>query len=382
LRRFLSDHAAWSRRADVFLVLLAVLGILLHLLSESTRHLKEQPHLDEKIAAATRVESCFQAIREVRMGTPASMDPENDPEASGLIGQEFTPTTTDRGILEAKLTSVNPNFAALFVQYYHDMDLEEGDAVAIGTTGSFPALNIAAIVSAEELNLRPIVIASVGASMWGANDPEFTWLDMESLLNARHLIQTRTVAASYGGSNDRGRGLSPDGRAKLRAAIVRNGVPPLTRPTLDESIDARIEIFDREAGADGIRAYVNIGGGAASIGTSLNGNLIPAGINETLKPYNWTQRGALHRFARRGLPILHILRVQSIALDYGFPVAPETVPSVGEGNIFFREVYDLRIAIPAFLIYALLCFGVLRSRHRAASAARELVIPAVTSPQA
>jgi hypothetical protein len=53
------------------------------------------------------------------------------------------------------------------------------------------------------------------------------------------------------------------------------------------------------------------------------------------------------------------------------------------GEIFYRQIYDLRIAVPAFLIYLALCFGVLRARHRAANAAREVpvraAVPARTS---
>ncbi|MDM7915359.1 MAG: poly-gamma-glutamate system protein, partial [Candidatus Eisenbacteria bacterium] len=244
LRRLLSSArgASWTRRADLFLVALAVLGLGIHTLTESTRRMNPRPYLAEKMGAATRAIRCFEAIREARLGTPSSQDTENDPEGSGLIGQEFTLTTTDRGVLEAKLTSVNPNFAAVFVEYFKDMGLERGDAVAIALTGSFPALNVTVLAAAEELGLRALPITSVGASMWGANDPSFTWLDMETLLNRQGLLATRSIGASIGGSNDRGRGLSPRGRALLREAIERNGVALIREPTLDESVKKRLEM--------------------------------------------------------------------------------------------------------------------------------------------
>jgi poly-gamma-glutamate system protein len=371
LRRLFSSSGPWSQRASIFLIGLAVLGLCLHLLTESTRRLHPQAHLVEKMSAATRTVRSYEAIRQLRMGSPSSMDAENDPEGSGLIGQEFTLTTTDRGILEAKLTSVNPNFAALFVQYFRDLDLRPGDPVAIAMTGAFPALNLAVLAAAEEMSLRPLPITSVGASMWGANDPSFSWLDMEKFLSDRGLIHTRSLAASLGGSNDRGRGLSPKGRALLGEAISRNGVPLISEPTLDESISRRIVLFDQAAEPGGVKAYVNIGGSSASIGTRLNGRLIDSGINRGLKPYNWTQRGVLHHYANRGVPVVHILGVESIALANGFPVAPEVIPIVGEGEIYHQEVYDLRIVVPAFLVFMVLCFGVLRSYHRAVLMARE-----------
>jgi poly-gamma-glutamate system protein len=375
LTRIFSRAATLGRRVDSLLVLLAVLGIGFHLLTQATRHMKPQPYMDDKMAASTQAVRCFEAIRETRVGATETLDKENDPEASGLIGQEFTLITTDRGVLDSKLTTANPNFAAVFVEYFRELNLKPGDPVAIAMTGSFPALNISMLTAAERLQLKPIVITSAGSSMWGANDPKFTWLDMEKLLNDRGLLHTRSVAASIGGSNDRGRGLSPKGRVLLRDAIVRNGIPFISEPTLEQSIVKRIDTWNAAAGTRGIKAYVNIGGGSASVGNAQNANLIPAGINRQLKPYNWTQRGALHQFARKRVPVIHILNIESIATVYGLPLTPEAIPPVGEGDIFHKQAYDLRVALPAFVIYLVLCFGVLRARNRAASAAREVAAP-------
>jgi len=370
LRRLLfSHHLPWAQRADILLVCLAVLGLFLTGVAEVTRRLEAKPDLTKKMAAATRTVRCFEAIRQHRLGADVPVDRENDPEESGLIGQEFTLITTDRGVLEAKITTINPNFAALFIEYFEELDLKPGDVVAFGMTGSFPALNIAALVAAEEFGLRPLAIASVGASMWGANDPAFTWLDMESLLRERGLLHTRSLAASLGGSNDRGRGLSPLGRKLLADAVARNGVPLISEPTLEDAVARRIALVDSAASPRRVRAYVNIGGSSASIGNQLNGALIRPGINRQLRSYNWTQRGALHHYARRGVPVVHVLGVEEIALAHGFPIAPEATPAVGEGRIFHEEVYDLRIVVPAFLTFLVFCFGVLYTRHHAAAQA-------------
>ncbi len=371
-----NPRAAWMRRTDLLLIALALLGIGFHALSEATRQLQPQPHIDDKMAAASRAQRCFDAIREARVGAPSTLDAENDPEASGLIGQEFTLITTDRGVLESKLTSVNPNFAAVFVRYFHDLQLKPGDAVGVGMTGSFPALNVCLIAAADQMKLHPVVITSIGASMWGANDPTFTWLDMEKLLYDRGLISVRSAAASLGGSNDRGRGLSPKGRALLREAISRNGMPAIVLPTLEQSVQTRIAIFDSLAAPfGGLKAYVNIGGSSASIGSTQSANLIPPGVNRRLKPYNWAQRGVLHHYAKNRVPVVHVLNIESIAGVYGLPLAPETVPPVGDGEIFHREAYDLRVTIPILAVYLVLCFGVLRARNRAAKAAREVAAP-------
>jgi hypothetical protein len=64
-------------------------------------------------------------------------------------------------------------------------------------------------------------------------------------------------------------------------------------------------------------------------------------------------------------------QIEAIAEQHGLPIAPEVIPAVGEGEIFYREMYDLRIVVPAFLTFLVLCFGVLRSRHQAAVRGRE-----------
>ncbi len=49
----------------------------------------------------------------------------NDPNQTALIGQEYTLVTTDRGYIEAKLSTTNPNFAAVIVQLLKDAGSEK-----------------------------------------------------------------------------------------------------------------------------------------------------------------------------------------------------------------------------------------------------------------
>jgi hypothetical protein len=171
----------------------------------------------------------------------------------------------------------------------------------------------------------------------------------------------------------------------LREAVERNGVPLIDEPTLERSVQRRLEIYDREAGPGGIKAFVNVGGGAASVGNQMGADLVKPGVNRTLPLYNWTQRGVMQFYARRGVPIVHVLNVESIAREYGMPLFPDRIPPVGQGEIFYREVYDLRIVVPALAMYLVLCFGVLRARQKAAKAGREVadpLIPGVTSQAA
>ena len=91
-------------------------------------------------------------------------------------------------------------------------------------SGSFPALNLAAFVAADVLELEVVSIASAGASSWGANIPGLSWLDMESVLSKAEILSHRSIAASLGGTRDRALGVSAAGKRRLREAIERNGL--------------------------------------------------------------------------------------------------------------------------------------------------------------
>ena len=271
------------------LIFLALFSILVFYLAEGTRVHKQAPFWDLKIRASDRDQQAQEAIKRkiTEMGIP--IDYENDPNGTGLIGEQYTLITTDRGELRSKLLSTNPNFAAVIVAMFKECRLKRGDLIAVGLTGSFPAVNVAMYAACEEMGITPVVITSVGASNWGANHPDFTWLDMESTLFKDGIISTRSVAASLGGGTDNGRGLSVQGRELLLDAVKRNHVELIFSGNLENilessgslrsNIERRMEIYDKYSKGRKYEAYVNIGGGLASLGSSQNGRLIPSGGN-------------------------------------------------------------------------------------------------------
>src|SRR2546425_9233591 len=157
------------------------------------------------------------AARKRERGIP--IDDRNGPEGYGIIGPQFTLITTDRGSQAAKVLAAHPNFAAAVTQMMLEAHVREGDLVAVGVTGSLPGLNLAVLASCRAIGAEPVVITSVGSSMFGATDPDLTWLDMESVLVQRGLWPYRSLAASPGGGGDVGRGLSPAGRQLIDDAI-------------------------------------------------------------------------------------------------------------------------------------------------------------------
>ncbi len=355
-----------GRVHSLSLTALAIVGLVLFWVAERSRSPVMQPHFATKMEAATRTKLAMDAIRQARLDSGGGpIDVVNDPNDTGLIGQEFSLITTSRGSYEQKLRALDPNIAGVFVHLLERAHVGEGDRVAVAYTGAFPLLNAAAIISIESVGATPVPITSVGSSMWGANDPDMTWLDMETVLEDAGLISHRSVGASRGGGDDRGRGLSPEGRALVDEAIARNGVLLIDEPTLDESIERRMEIYDEHAGGDGrsdgaYACYINVGGGLASIGSTQVGKLLLPGLTRHLSARNFPRRGTLTRMAARGIPVIHVPNADRLIERYGLQDEPTPMPELGTGGVFYRDRYNVPLAGVLAALYAFLVFVVVR----------------------
>lgn len=336
-----------SRRT---LVALAALHVVLFAVALASTRVRRTEWFDEKLAAARIAEAGLSALRAEALRNAVAIDPVNDPNGTGVVGPEFTPITTDRGLLDAKLTATNPNFAAAVVGMLKAAGLRAGDAVGVSLTGSMPGANLSVLAACEALGLRPIVVTSIGASSFGATEPDWTWLDMEAVLAARGVLRTRSVAASLGGGKDRGRGLSEEGRGMLRAAATRHGVPLIEEETLEVAIRRRAAVYDSAAAPGRLAAFVNVGGGLASLGAAVNGTLVPPGLSVRLARKNYPTKGVTILMGERGLPVIHILEVEMLARQAGLPIAPSPLPGAGEGEAFVEVRYDPVVAALVLLL--------------------------------
>jgi poly-gamma-glutamate system protein len=345
----------------------AVAAVLAFLAVENSKLDVKQKWYSEKLEASKRAKAAQQCIKEYRLERGVFVDEVNDPNETALIGQDLTPITTDRGDIDAKLASTNPNFAGVVVELLKQAGVKEKDHVAVAMTGSFPAINIAVLSALETLKLIPIVITSVGASNWGANDPQFTWLDMERVLDKKNIFHTRSIAASIGGGVDVGRGLSPEGRGMIIQAIKRNNVDLINEEHIEQSIDRRLELYGKHSKGRPIKAYINIGGGIASLGTVVNGDIIPSGLSKQLPVKNYPVRGVIIEMAKQGIPIIHLYNIRQMWRDYELPIDPVPLPEPGSGGIFVRVKYNVVIAWIAVGVLSgmILTAGYIdRRRHR------------------
>ena len=322
-----------------------------------------------KLRAVSLMERAEAAIRARKLELGITIDDRNDPDRTGVIGPQFTLTTTDRGVQAAKELAAHPNFAAAMTQMLFEAGVRRGDLVAVGMTGSLVGFNLAVLASCQAVGAEPVVVSSVGSSMFGATDPELTWLDMEDVCAKKGLWPFRSVAASVGGGADIGRGISPAGRQIILDAIERSGAVLLDNPALLESVRSRVALYDSIAAArhKPIRAYVNVGGGVASLGGAQNARLIPPGLTHRLARRNYPRRGVINVYGERGIPVIQLLEVERLARMYSI-VDPETgaTPTPGKGLLFIRYRYKLWVVALATAAVLLVNALVLRLdlRHR------------------
>lgn len=334
---------------DTSFVLLAFVSIVIYLIFLTTRTSVALPYYKLKKKSAERTMEAIKILKKEAMLRGRNNCSVAHPLARCLIGFEDSPITTEKGFLPSKITALNPNLSAVVVSLLKKANVKRGDKVCLGITGSFPILNVSAIIAVETIGAVPIIITSVGTSSWGANDPLWTYLDMEKVLYDKGIIRHKSIAASIGGKGDRGDGLSKNGLRLIKSAIERNGVFFIPPDGIRRSIRKRMKIYKKYGKK--IKVYINIGGGAASMGPRETRYKLHSGINRNKRFRNeLPYKGVAVLFLEKGIPVIHLLNMREIADKYDIPYNPVNIPKIGKGKIFTKQKYPLFTTILLFLI--------------------------------
>ena len=351
------------------LVLLSVLALLCFTITVNFKIVEKSSSFDHKVVAATLMLDAMQLLKNYRMEEGVFVDIENDPNETGMVGSPFSLITTDEGDLDSKLTTLDPNFSAVVVDLMSQLNLQKNDTVAVLMTGSMPGANLAVLSACQAMGITPITISSVGASQWGANQIDFTWLDMESILVKNGLYSSQSVAASIGGRNDMGRLLSPSGRKIITDNISFHNIPLIKNNRLAENIKTRMKYYSQLLPISRYKAVINVGGGVASLGTSFNSKLIPPGIVKRSDLANINRPGGIEgvfsKFISLGVPGLHILNIRPLTEQFKIPFAPIPAPEIGTGSLYAIERYSLIVAAICLLVVSgsVLIVGVQSKRN-------------------
>lgn len=326
---------------------IAVLAVILFGVEDRNKVRIDDPYKSAKVNAAVLCKRGFEVIKEARDSLSLTVDRINDPNGTGLIGNQYSLITEGMSNLTEKLTTLNPNFSAAVVDMLTKCGVEEGDVLAIGWTGSYPAINIAVLAACEVLSLHPIIVTSVSSSMWGANIPSFTYLDMGRILYEKGVFSNRSCAASIGGKDDAGIGLSPEGRRLVREAVQRTSVEYIVAKDIEESVKKRLAIY-----GDSAKVFINVGWGRANIGEN---QLVP-GVNFRTRMLKLKPSCVAEEMAHSGIPIINLVSFEKLAREYSLPIAPIPIPAIGVGSLYYKYAYSVPFAIVFILVIVVVLF--------------------------
>jgi poly-gamma-glutamate system protein len=264
-------------------------------------------------------------IRDAKSRAGVHPDAEAADDASGLLGAELTPLVTTLGALDAKRTATNPRWANVLTRQLADAGIGHGDVVAASFSGSFPGLNLAVMCATQTLGADLLAVSSISASTWGANQPGFTWPEIEARLVEAGVLRRASIAISAGGDGDRGPTLDPEGPAMAERILTTVALSldalPLRPSGFQESVRQRMALYRRVARGRPIALYINVGGASASLGRSpailryRSGFIAPRVLDRS------NERGVTARFAEEGVRILMLLNVRELALRWGLQLA-------------------------------------------------------------
>ncbi len=253
------------------------------------------------------------------------IDPLNDPAMTGLIGPEWTEMTTTIGHVDAKRTSIQPEFAALIVRLLREAGVEKGDVIGLASSGSFPGLMLASLSAAKAMDLKCRTILSVGSSSFGANRPDLTVLDIYQLLLSQKLIENIPVAVSLGGEQDSGYGWEPYIIEHLSSKIKISNYPFIREEKLLESAKSRAKFIGLQE-PNPVKVLINSGGAMANIGTNESILRLKPGVVAGMKMPPEDQQGLIHLALIKNIPVIHLLYLKGLVAEYGL----HWDPAVGE----------------------------------------------------
>lgn len=316
---------------------------------------KERSYKQEMLAAVKLTKEWFRIVQQQKEIRGIHTDAISNVPNKYLLGDDFTMSTTTLGSLNAKEISTNPDFSALIVRLLKTATIEEGKTIGVIASGSFPALTISTLAALQTLKMNVVLMSSLGASSYGANQAEATWLDIENWLIKKGNLKFRSQLVSKGAENDVGLGLTVEGNVILENAGKRNNRTLYTPENLLQSITDRVQLFC----SNNIDLLINIGGNQAAMGSCTHSVSIPNGLNKNIQLCDDKYRGVIQEINSKGIPIIHLLNIKDLASRYMLDLSPGIEYS--ESTNLYTKIKNNTIANSIILFLELLSIVILLS---------------------
>jgi poly-gamma-glutamate system protein len=157
---------------------------------------------------------------------------------------------------------------------------------------------------------------------------------MQSCLQEARLFDAQSVAISLGGEKDTGMDMSPEGRAFLLQEAEEWRGLFLDEPDLSLNVQQRMVLYEKYAGDEEIKTFINIGGSWSNLGTDSEVLRIKPGLARLRYTPPVEKRGVMQEMALRGIPVIHLLHIKGLSSRYRLPWDPKPLPHPGEGGLF------------------------------------------------
>jgi poly-gamma-glutamate system protein len=95
---------------------------------------------------------------------------------------------------------------------------------------------------------------------------------------------------------------------------------------LKQKVDAALAA----AAPEGLAALLSSGGSVLAMGTCTDAYRLPSGLLSGRQSCEQGTPGLIHDAAARGLPVVHILNIKRLALEWGLPFDPTPLPVIGQ----------------------------------------------------
>lgn len=349
----------------VLYIVWALLLVAAVLISLNSKAVDKCKYYDIKVAASEKAKECFDAIKDYKLNHGMEISKE-DINNTGLIGLRSSFITTTSGQLQAKRTSTNPDFASVAIDMFKELHLKEGDEVGVTLSGSFPALNISILCAIETFKLKPCVMVSIGASTYGANDPDFTFYDMVKYLNDTGLLNVKVNYVSLGGTDDIGLNfsdvtgkLSEDEEKelleKIKTRISSDSAIFIYEKNYLDNVNLRMNYFSKDVRK--MKLFINVGGNQISIGVDEAGFISRNGLIKSNSSYLdkklSNKAGLIERYLSKGVNVAQFLNIKGLASKYNLPYDYVGEITIGESDVYYEETYNIAVCVVALSISVL-----------------------------
>jgi hypothetical protein len=111
-----------------------------------------------------------------------------------------------------------------------------------------------------------------------------------------------------------------------------------------------MDLYDSQGGGEAYAAYINIGGGSASIGGTEGKQFYRPGVHGSMPASTFVPDCVATRMLSNGVPVIHVSDARGIAERYEFAIAPASRPAVGEGNIYGGPQYRVWLVLAVMVV--------------------------------